>query len=44
MVSRVRVGILNDMGDGPDAPGEIIDWLDREIRALQSAVRGDTEV
>ena len=44
MVSRVRVGILNDMGDGPDAPGDITDWLDREIKAVQAAGRLDTEV
>ena len=44
MASRVRVGVLNDMGDGPDAPGNITDWLDREIRAVQAAGRLDAEV
>jgi ABC-type branched-subunit amino acid transport system substrate-binding protein len=32
------------MGDGPDAPGDITDWLDREIRAVQAAGRLDAEI
>jgi len=44
MVGRVKVGVLNDMGNGPDAPGDITDWLDREIKAVQAAGRLDAEV
>lgn len=44
MAVKVRVGILNDMGDGPDAPGDITDWLTREITAVQAAGRLDAEV
>ena len=44
MASRVRVGVLNDMGDGPDAPGDITDWLGREIAAVQAAGRLDAEI
>lgn len=44
MANRVKVGVLNDMGDGPDAPGDITDWLSREIAVVQAAGRLDTEV
>ena len=40
----VRVGVLNDMGDGPDAPGDITEWLRREVAAVQAAGRLDAEV
>jgi ABC-type branched-subunit amino acid transport system substrate-binding protein len=32
------------MGDGPDAPGDITDWLNREISAVKAAGRLDAEV
>jgi ABC-type branched-subunit amino acid transport system substrate-binding protein len=44
MTSKVRVGVLNDMGDGPDAPGDITDWLRREVAEVQAAGRLDAEV
>lgn len=44
MAKTVRVGVLNDMGDGPDAPGDITDWLRREVSAVQAAGRLDAEV
>ncbi len=40
----VRVGVLNDMGDGPDAPGDVTEWLRREVAAVQAAGRLDAEV
>lgn len=42
--AKVRVGVLNDMGDGPDAPGDITEWLRREVAAVQAAGRLDAEV
>ena len=44
MVKTVRVGVLNDMGNGPDAPGDVTDWLVREVEAVQAAGRLDTQV
>ncbi len=44
MPERVRVGVLNDMGDGPEAPGDVTDWLRREVDAVRSAGRLDAEV
>lgn len=41
---KVRVGVLNDMGDGPGAPGDVTDWLRREVDAVQAAGRLDAEV
>jgi branched-chain amino acid transport system substrate-binding protein len=41
---KVRVGILNDMCDGPPAVGDITDWLAREVAAVQAAGRLDAEV
>ena len=38
-METVRVGILNDMADGPPGPGDITFWLDREITALRAAGR-----
>lgn len=42
--ASVRVGVLNDMGDTPDAPGDITDWLRREVAAVQAAGRLQAEV
>ncbi len=44
MTQTVRVGVLNDMGDGPDAPGDVTDWLRREVEAVQAAGRLAAEV
>ncbi|MBW8753495.1 MAG: ABC transporter substrate-binding protein [Sphingomonadales bacterium] len=44
MAQMVRVGVLNDMGDGPDAPGDVTDWLRREVEAVQAAGRLEAEV
>jgi branched-chain amino acid transport system substrate-binding protein len=40
----IRVGILNDMCDGPPAVGDITDYLCREVTAVQAAGRLDAEV
>ncbi|RZJ98198.1 MAG: ABC transporter substrate-binding protein [Novosphingobium sp.] len=42
--ARIKVGLLNDMGDGPDAPGDVTDWLRREVEVVQAAGRLDAEV
>lgn len=42
--AKIRVGVLNDMGDGPGAPGDVTEWLRREVDAVQAAGRLDTEV
>jgi branched-chain amino acid transport system substrate-binding protein len=44
MAGKVLVGVLNDMGDGADAPGDVTDWLRREVEAVQAAGRLDAEV
>jgi branched-chain amino acid transport system substrate-binding protein len=44
MAGKLLVGVLNDMGDGPEAPGDVTDWLRREVAAVQSAGRLDAEV
>lgn len=44
MRATVRIGVLNDMGDGPDAPGDVTEWLQREVAAVQAAGRLDAEV
>lgn len=44
MAGKIKVGVLNDMGDGPDAPGDVTDWLRREVEAVQAAGRLDAEV
>ncbi|MET0588465.1 MAG: ABC transporter substrate-binding protein [Novosphingobium sp.] len=44
MAEQVRIGILNDMADGPPAPGDVTPWLEREVTALQAAGRLDAEV
>lgn len=44
MAQAVRIGVLNDMGDGPGAPGDVTDWLRREVAAVQAAGRLDAHV
>jgi ABC-type branched-subunit amino acid transport system substrate-binding protein len=45
MSKTVRVGVLNDMGNGPeDAQGDVTDWLRREVSVMQAAGRLDVEV
>lgn len=44
MTERVRIGVLNDMADGPPAPGDVTTWLEREVAALQTAGRLNAEV
>ena len=44
MPQPVRIGILNDMADGPPAPGDVTDWLRREVDAVRAAGRLDAEV
>ena len=44
MTGKIKVGVLNDMGDGPDAPGDVTDWLRREVEAVQAAGRLDAAV
>ena len=44
MARKVRVGVLNDMCDGPPATGDITPWLAREVAAVQASGRLDAEV
>lgn len=44
MAEIVRVGVLNDMADGPPGIGDITPWLEREIAALKAAGRLDAEM
>jgi ABC-type branched-subunit amino acid transport system substrate-binding protein len=44
MAKTVRVGVLNDMADGPPGIGDITPWLEREISAVTAARRLDAEV
>lgn len=44
MVRTVRVGVLNDMVDRPNAPGDVADWLRHEVEAVQAAGRLDAKV
>ena len=44
MTGTVRVGVLNDMSDGPPGVGDITDWLLREVDAVQQAGRLDAPV
>ena len=43
-MAKVRVGVLNDMCDGPPAVGDITPWLEREVAAVQASGRLDAEV
>jgi len=44
MAETVRVGILNDMSDGPPGIGDVTEWLEREIDAVRAAGRIDADV
>ncbi len=44
MPETVRVGILNDMSDGPPGIGDVTEWLEREIAAVQAAKRLNAQV
>jgi ABC-type branched-subunit amino acid transport system substrate-binding protein len=44
MAERIRIGVLNDMADGPPAPGDVTPWLEREVAALQATGRLNAEV
>lgn len=44
MTAKVRVGVLNDMADSAPAPGDVTEWLTREIDAVRSAGRLDAQV
>jgi ABC-type branched-subunit amino acid transport system substrate-binding protein len=44
VTKTIRVGVLNDMGDGPDTPGDVTDWLRREVEAVRAAGRLDAQV
>jgi branched-chain amino acid transport system substrate-binding protein len=44
MVERVRIGVLNDMAEGPPAPGDVTPWLEREIAAVRAAGRLSADV
>ncbi len=39
MATTVRVGVLNDMGDLGAAPGDMADWLEREVQVLRASGR-----
>jgi branched-chain amino acid transport system substrate-binding protein len=43
-MAKVKVGVLNDMCDGPPAVGDITDWLQREVAAVQARGRLNVEV
>lgn len=44
MAQTVRVGILNDMSDGPPGVGDVTEWLKREIDAVRATGRLDADV
>lgn len=44
MAEPVRIGVLNDMADGPPGVGDITPWLEREVAALRAAGRLGAEV
>ena len=42
---KIRVGVLNDMANSAeDAQGDVTEWLEREVKAVQAAGRLDAEV
>ncbi|MGE3692113.1 MAG: ABC transporter substrate-binding protein [Novosphingobium sp.] len=44
-MARIRVGVLNDMANSAgEAQGDVTEWLEREVRAVQEAGRLDAEV
>lgn len=44
MSKTILVGILNDMADDAPAPGDVTDWVEREIEAVRAAGRLDAAV
>lgn len=44
MAGTVRIGVLNDMADGPPAQGDVTEWLEREVSALQASGRLAVEI
>ena len=45
MAGKIRVGVLNDMANSAaEAQGDVTEWLEREVRAVQAAGRLDAEV
>lgn len=44
MAARIKVGVLNDMCDGPPPVGDITPWLQREVARVQAAGRLDADV
>ena len=44
MGKTVRVGVLNDMADGPPGIGDITPWLEREVAAVRASGRFDADV
>jgi ABC-type branched-subunit amino acid transport system substrate-binding protein len=44
VAAKIRVGVLNDMCDGPPPVGDITPWLEREVARVQAAGRLDAEV
>jgi ABC-type branched-subunit amino acid transport system substrate-binding protein len=45
MAKRIKVGVLNDMANSAeDAQGDVTEWLEREVAAVQAAGRLDAEV
>lgn len=39
MAAKVRIGVLNDMAEGPPAPGDVTEWLEREAAAVRASGR-----
>ena len=44
MAETIRVGLLNDMSDGPPGVGDVTEWLKREIDAVRASGRLTPEV
>ena len=44
MAETVRVGVLNDMADGPPGVGDVTDWLQREVDRVRAAGRLNAEI
>lgn len=44
MATKITVGVLNDMSDGPPPVGDLTPWLQREVARVQTAGRLDAEV
>lgn len=44
MAEIIRVGVLNDMGDDASAPGDVTDWLRREVDVVRASGRLAPEV